>query len=276
MTCLCQWIFKSTVTISLLLCIAIIALWVRSYRRIDVLDFYKLSPRYDYRFTSNVGIIEFDRSNFAEDDNGFSSYPISLGPDTAEKFIHDSTEVLWSFKIGPFVGGRTLNGSAHAEDILLDLPDWAFVILLMIPPALWQFHRRKRTPAPGHCTLCGYDLRATPTRCPECGTTPQNHNRSKSKQLKPHDGIVGPPPTAVHPELVLRAVPYRQYQSRAVFTPAKRIHGRNIQYLRTKTNYAKTIQAAYPNHPAFPFCCGLLPFVPHTPRSKKSPPNRKK
>ncbi len=172
MRCLRRWIFNSTAAISLLLCIAMIALWVRSYRRIDILDFYKLSPRYDYRFISNVGIIEFDRSDFAEDDNGFSSYPISLGSETAEKFIRDSTEVLWSFKIGPFVAGRTLNGTAVAEDILLDIPDWAIVILLIIPPALMQFHRRKRTPATGHCTLCGYDLRASPTRCPESGTSP--------------------------------------------------------------------------------------------------------
>ncbi len=51
-------------------------------------------------------------------------------------------------------------------------PAWlaamAFAILPVLQTTRW---RRRRHPA-GHCRNCGYDLRSTPNRCPECGTAP--------------------------------------------------------------------------------------------------------
>ena len=46
------------------------------------------------------------------------------------------------------------------------LPYWSIVGVLGL--IAWRA-RRRSPPTPGLCRSCGYDLRATPERCPECG-----------------------------------------------------------------------------------------------------------
>ena len=51
---------------------------------------------------------------------------------------------------------------------LLQLPAWLLV-------GLWLWRRQekaKRRRDTRLCRRCGYDLRATPGRCPECGAAP--------------------------------------------------------------------------------------------------------
>jgi rubrerythrin len=57
----------------------------------------------------------------------------------------------------------------------LEIPFWELALLAALLPAVWIARRwRQRRPPPGHCRVCGYDLRATPERCPECGAIPES------------------------------------------------------------------------------------------------------
>ena len=52
------------------------------------------------------------------------------------------------------------------------IPYW-FLVACCITIAAFSarsWRRRRRTLFEGRCRQCGYDLRATPNRCPECGT----------------------------------------------------------------------------------------------------------
>jgi hypothetical protein len=56
----------------------------------------------------------------------------------------------------------------------LQAPFWAMVTVASLLPAIWltrqvRFVRRRRRAREGCCLRCGYDLRHTPERCPECG-----------------------------------------------------------------------------------------------------------
>jgi hypothetical protein len=47
---------------------------------------------------------------------------------------------------------------------------WILSLACSVLPIFWLARRlRSRRSLPGRCSQCGYDLRATPDQCPECG-----------------------------------------------------------------------------------------------------------
>jgi hypothetical protein len=90
-------------------------------------------------------------------------------PPSAPAFHFRDKDVLhWGFNFDHFV-------SASSEGYLVIVPFWSLVLLFSILPVTWWFRRRRLSGRlrAGLCLHCGYDLRATPERCPECGTTSQ-------------------------------------------------------------------------------------------------------
>jgi hypothetical protein len=77
--------------------------------------------------------------------------------------IWPTVERTGSF-VPPNVNGR----------LAVKLPYWLLITFFGILPAfvISRLIRRNRYPN-GFCRKCGYDLRATPDRCPECGTVPK-------------------------------------------------------------------------------------------------------
>ena len=74
--------------------------------------------------------------------------------------------------IGPVVvNASSSSGVTFRRWWSITSPHWYVLSATAILPALWLVRtvRRARRTFKGACPSCGYDLRATPDRCPECG-----------------------------------------------------------------------------------------------------------
>ena len=180
--------------LSLLLCVAVVALWVRSYFAADRFAVMPLAVRpdgfragvytaYTWRGVLSVGAIRHDfdpattpaqlyqmhlRSFLARRAEGgwvWRSQAPETFPETAGKPLSRWGFVGWGFN-------RSEDPGHWGTGVGWSTPSWFLLLLCSLLPGLRLMSalRRRLRGRTGRCPSCGYDLRATPGRCPECGT----------------------------------------------------------------------------------------------------------
>jgi predicted RNA-binding Zn-ribbon protein involved in translation (DUF1610 family) len=177
-----RWLLNILAGISLLLLLLTSAAWIRSYWRQDWIS----------RFRYKGGEI-FTQAKVGST-RGFLCVSISWSqcktgdPDfiEAQRVASDRWEVksyddptrhgVPAYKCTPvprlWVDQPSFNGQVVNHISLIDMPYWsiagAWAVMPCLKLASWRINRSRRLN--GMCQSCGYDLRASKDRCPECGT----------------------------------------------------------------------------------------------------------
>ena len=184
-----RWLFTLGAALSLLLCVSTCVLWVRGYWHVDTVEghygWYPQPEHWNSRWfgvQSYPGTIKFSlvRNDFAppffrEEAGRLSQFHRENPPGLHWDLRSSAVEAPYPASLigfhathqdGAYGVGR------HDETWGLSVRPWLPAALLAVLPAAWILrHRRTRhRRSSGLCASCGYDLRATPGRCPECGT----------------------------------------------------------------------------------------------------------
>ncbi len=172
-------LFNLAAAVSLVLCVAVVVLWVRSYGPGDkvrlILD-PVLGSGNDLVVASSGGRIYALHSWRGSDYAGLNaSLTYSQGtwqvPLFASMLTRGSSFLGFDWHLHRTAPAPSDSRTNTPLRVLI-VPHAAAVLLFAIGPLfLWYCRRIVRRRQPGLCPICGYDLRATPERCPECGAT---------------------------------------------------------------------------------------------------------
>ena len=155
--------------LSLLLLVAVSSLWAVSHWRAVQLRYVESVGPYREPFGMfyRSGLIEVYRGHILWADElrpGHLRGKWKMEPATGNPVALHGGVFGLRYERVPRPGGRAR---------VIAAPLWPLALVSGAAPAVWlvQWRRRSRL-RPGHCRTCGYDLRATPDKCPECGHVP--------------------------------------------------------------------------------------------------------
>jgi hypothetical protein len=177
---------------SLLLCAAVAVLWVRSYAR-DGEWWKSEKPGATDFAVSRGGRLYLVRQaatpvrsdDWEADTSEFGDVTLRSRPMQLELQVFRTYPQLPSRLLGFEWADRRMTIGSNARvwlpapisvtQRLLAIPFWLPTLLLLLAPAAWltaayRRRRRRKRLQSGQCPGCGYDLRGTPGRCPECGS----------------------------------------------------------------------------------------------------------
>jgi hypothetical protein len=188
---LLRWAFNVAVVVSAVLCVAAVVLWVCSYRHVFLAGRERregLGYVY-YRLHIYNGHLMFTASkgnwlpnaqtlwfyNTLRQGNGLTFSDVVPSLDWGGTYFEFTAGGSNSIG-GPFVSGTSGPPFPERDTIyLFGVPLWFLALLATILPIRWVISARHRSiqGRESLCPTCGYDLRATPARCPECGAIPK-------------------------------------------------------------------------------------------------------
>jgi hypothetical protein len=178
---LCRWLFNGIAALSLSLCAATLFLWCRGLHVNDGCYWVATAQSFQLSVDSGNGKIAFSFIHVAAGTEHLGSapgfhyersrpmnlyalgWPIDFNWQGLGFLVRSFRSLLTSPTGNPWV----------VRWSFVAFPCWFVLMVLAIPPVAWLIRYRRVVQGSGFCRTCGYDLRATPDRCPECGTVPQ-------------------------------------------------------------------------------------------------------
>ena len=161
--------FAFASALSLLLCMATVVLWVRSYWRDDGWSWGNRAGRAG--IDSFRGRVIFGRVIMT----GVYLSTIPQGQLLVSVPAHQATHAMLkpSWSLAGIQATYATNGNS-VQTFDVRVPHWMLLLATGILPAVYLLRRRRwhwdSRVRSGLCGNCGYDLRASRDLCPECGT----------------------------------------------------------------------------------------------------------